>query len=507
MPEHIRAFIVVMGLALGYFFVARRAASELLADDTFKRWRNVWVASTVVLFLSHSVWLFTLLLGTILLVLRRREDHILGLYFLLLFAALPAQAVIPGLGILDHIWTIDHYRVLGITLLLPATVSLLTRSDTLRLGRSPVDWMVIGYLSVLSLLAFRDGNVTNGVRIVLSTWVDIFLPYYVASRSLRNEERFRHAMAGYVIAAMILSLVALFELARGWKLYQSVLGPLGVNEHMFGHYLMRSGLLRPTASVGNSITLGYVLLVALGFFLYLKEYLGKPAQRYAGITLISIGVIASLSRGPWVGAALLVSAFILTGSQPIRRLMLAVTLGVAGLLFLSQLPGGRILVDALPFIGTIEQGNVEYRANLVTAALPVIERNLLLGSNDFLDAPELQVAIQGEGIIDVVNSYLGVILYSGFTGLVFFVGSFAFAGLLTRNAQKVAKRLGGSLSVLGRSLLAILISTALVIYTVSSIGAIPIVYWSLIGLSVAYTALVRAEKIRSEEVHDFDQSR
>lgn len=493
MPEHIRAFIVVMALALSYFFVARRAVSKLLSNDSFQRWRNVWLATTAILFLSHSLWIFTIALGAILLVIRRREDHVLGLYFLLTFVALPAPAVIPGLGILDHIWVLDHYRLLGVTLLLPAALSLLARKDTVRLGSSPVDWMVVGYLLIQSTLAFRDGNITNGLRIVISTWVDIFLPYYVASRSLRSEQGFRYALTGYVMAAMILSLVAIFELGRGWKLYHSVLAPLGVNEHMFGHYLMRSGLLRPSASVGNSITLGYVLLVALGFCLYLKENLEKSVQRYGGLALIVIGIIASLSRGPWVGAALLGCVFVLTGSNPLRRLLTSVTIGTAGLMLMSQLPGGRILVDALPFIGTIEQGNVEYRANLVTAALPVIKRNLLFGSNAYLDEPELQVAIQGDGIIDVVNSYLGVILYSGVAGLAFFVGGFAIAALQIQKGRKMATRLGGNLVVLGRTLIATVISTVLVIYTVSSIGAIPVVYWSLIGLSAAYAALVRAE--------------
>lgn len=499
MPEYLRALLVLMVVGAGYFYAARGALSPVLGEETFKRWRALWLVATLVLFLSHGILLYFLILGIIVLAYRRREAHLMGMYFVLLFVAPPAPAEISGLGVIDHLWVVNHYRLLGVALLLPAALSLLQRNTTARLGSSPVDWMVMGYLVLMSMLAFRDGNVTDGLRSVLSRWVDIFLPYYVASRSIRSEEGLRHAMTGLLISAMILAIVAIFEVLRSWKLYSAVLGAIGVNQGIFGGYLTRSGLLRPNASVGNSIVLGYVIVVALGFFLYLKSFLPGRIHRFLGAALLVGGITASLSRGPWVGAVLLVIAFVLTGAKPVKHLLALGFWAGASFLLLSQLPSGQLLIDMLPVFGTAEQGNVEYRASLLTAALPVIERNLLFGSNNFLEAPELQVMMQGEGIIDLVNTYVSVALYSGMTGLLLFLGAFLFALLQVRKAVRAAKKQGPTLALLGRALFATLLTIMFIIYTVSSISAVPVVYWTVLGLSVAYAGFV-AQQARTAKV-------
>lgn len=492
MSEHLRAFVVVLGLSAAYFYFAKAALTQLLPEETFKRWRNLWLFSTLVLFLSHSVWLALALTGIAVLLKRRSEAHVMGMYFVLLFVSPPAPATIPGLGIIDHLWVVDHYRLLALTLLLPTAVVLFQRKSTARIGSSSVDHAVLGYFGLMALLAFREGNVTSGMRTVLSLMVDILLPYYVASRSIRDKEGFKQAITGFVIAAMVLSLVLVFEVFRQWKLYSAVLGALGLNPNMFGGYLLRSGLLRPNASVGNSIVAGYVVVVAFGLFLYLKEMVSSRTQRWLGGGLLVAGIVASLSRGPWVGAVLLVIVFIMTGPRAVKKLALLTLGGTFALLVLSSFPKGQVLVNLLPVIGEAEQGNVEYRADLLGAALPVIERTLLFGSYDFLEAPELQVMRQGEGIIDVVNTYIGVALYSGLVGLVLFCAIFLGALRDLKRSIRLIGKVDPKSALLGRALLATVISIAFMIYTVSSIVAIATVYWAMIGVAVAYCLFARA---------------
>ncbi|RYH53167.1 MAG: O-antigen ligase domain-containing protein [Alcaligenaceae bacterium] len=352
---------------------------------------------------------------------------------------------------------------------------------------------------MLSLLSFRDTTVTEGLRSIVSLWIDIFLPYYVASRSIRNMEGLRHALTGFVMAAMVLAPIAVFEAVRGWRLYPATMDILGLPMNVFGSYLIRSGFLRPTGTVMNSIVLGYVMVVALGFFVYLKGNLGRPMHRWLGLTVLSGGILASLSRGPWVGAAFLVIVFILLGPRPVGRLVKSGLLGSAALLVLAQLPHGQLFIDMMPGFGTVEQGNVEYRADLLTNALPVIERHLLFGSTDFLYAPELQVMMQGEGIIDIVNSYVGVALNFGVVGLVFFAGAFATAFLQLRRGMRLARQINPDDVVMGRALWATLAAIMLIIYTVSSISIVPTVYWPVIGLCVAYA---KAMKDASENLKE-----
>lgn len=499
MPEHIRALVVVLALSVSVFIAVRGAVVQLVPEATFKRWRNLWVVSTLALFLTHNIWLCLLLLAVLMLAYRRKEAHVMGLYFAVLFAGSPIPATIPGFGLINYFWTLDHYRLLALTLLLPTALSLARRSDTLRLGRSPVDRMVLGYLCLLSVLSFRDTSVTDGMRSIVSFWIDIFLPYYVASRSIRDMEGLRYALVGYVLGAMLLVPVAAFEAVQGWRLYPAAVNALGLNGNLFGMYLVRSGFLRPAGSVVNSIVLGYALVIALGFFLYLKGLLHKPLHRWLGLSVLVIGILASLSRGPWVGAGFLLLVFVLLGPLRVGRLAQLLLFGSAALLILAQLPYGQLFIDMLPLIGTVEQGNVEYRADLLTNALPVIERHLWFGSAHFLEAPELQVMMQGEGIIDIVNSYVGVALHSGVTGLALFAGAFIAALFQLRRGMRLARQVEQDAVVLGCVLWATLAAIMLIIYTVSSIFVIPIVYWAVIGLCVAYAQAMKEASSKSGE--------
>lgn len=491
MPEHIRALVVVLLLAVTFFHFAKRALPDILPEDTFKRWRNLWLLATVALFVSHSVWICFIVVGAVLLIARKREPHVMGLYFFLLFVLPPVPAVIGGLGIIDHFWVVDPYRLLALTLLLPTALSLAQMNSTPRIGTSPVDWLVIAYVLLMSLLAFRDGSVTGGVRSMFSLAIDILLPYFAASRSIRSIEGLRQAMAGFLIASMTLALIAVFEVMRTWRLYTAVLGAIGLSEYMYGGYLTRSGFLRPHGTVGNSIALGYVIVVGLGFWLYLRQFVARPIFRLLAVSLITLGVVASLSRGPWVGALLLVVVYVLTGPNVVSRMTMLALAFVVAIGVLSLLPKGQILVDMLPLIGDTEQENVEYRANLLRSALPVIQQNFLFGSSTFMDAPELQVMRQGEGIIDIVNSYIGVALYSGISGLLLFVGVFVVTLSQVRGATFKIRRQDASTANAGRAVFATLMAIAFIIYTVSSITAIPVVYWSVIGISIAYSFVAK----------------
>jgi O-antigen ligase len=190
-----------------------------------------------------------------------------------------------------------------------------------------------------------------------------------------------------------------------------------------------------------------------------------------------------------------VLVFLFTGTKVVSRLLKALVIGAFALLILLQFPLGQFLFDLLPFIGKSETGSVDYREDLLTQALPVIYRNLWFGSTNFLSAPEFQTMYSG-GIIDVVNTYLAVALQYGIVGFIFFTGAFFFATLSTLQALRRAKRVSDDSAMFGRTLLAVLLSIMLVIYTVSSIGAVPLIYWVLIGVCVAYHQMVMSQAVR-----------
>lgn len=121
----------------------------------------------------------------------------------------------------------------------------------------------------------------------------------------------------------------------------------------------------------------------------------------------------------------------------------------------------------------------------------MIQRNPLFGSFDFRNTPEMQSMIQGEGIIDIVNTYINLALRVGLVGLTLFVGFFVSILFGLRKALRAFPDRNDEGRLLGRALLATLLGILVIIFTVSSITVIPVVYWSIAGVSVAYIQMVR----------------
>jgi O-antigen ligase len=163
--------------------------------------------------------------------------------------------------------------------------------------------------------------------------------------------------------------------------------------------------------------------VASGLYLYLQEDVRSRLQR--GRRAVAGGLYAPLSRGPWVGTAVMIVVFIGTGRKAVKRLMLLALAGVLALPLLAVVPGGQKVLDLLPFIGTVEAENITYRQQLIDNAMIVIQRNPWLGSFDYRSTPEMQSLTQGQGIIDIVNTYIGIALSVGLIGLMLFVCFFA----------------------------------------------------------------------------------
>ena len=136
----------------------------------------------------------------------------------------------------------------------------------------------------------------------------------------------------------------------------------------------------------------------------------------------------------------------------------------------------------------MDEANVTYRQQLFNISIEVIKMNPWLGSFDYMSVPIMQDLIQGEGIIDMVNSYLAIALSYGIVGLTLFAGVFASAAWGIWRCMRLAEPTD-EVHVLGRALLAALAGALVIIATISSILAVPTIYWLLGGLCVGYRNL------------------
>ncbi|MFB1634886.1 O-antigen ligase family protein [Pseudomonas sp. AP-1] len=504
MPEHLRALIVILFLACVVFVLARRPATDLIPERDFKRRRNLWFGLTLLAFFSHSFWLYALAGAVIMSLAGRRERNPMALFFMLLFLIPPAAVPIPGFGLINYLVDLTHVRLLTLCVLLPAAWALSKQGDTQPFGRSWPDKLLAASILLMCVLSLRETTVTDTLRQALYLYVDMFLPYYVASRALKDLEDFKDALLAFVLASFLLSIIGVAEYARHWLLYNALTDAMGVPWSM-SSYLSRGGSLRASATTGQAIVLGYVISVAIGLFLFVQAYVRKPIHRYLGALLLAAGLFAPLSRGPWIGAGVIVAAFIATGRGAVRRFIL---LGLAGVLcvpLLTVIPGGEKVLNLLPFIGNIETENITYRQRLIDNSWIVIQRNPWFGSFDFRSTPEMQSMIQGQGIIDIVNTYVSLALRVGMVGLALFIAFFVVILMGIRRSMRAFPDKDDKQRLLGRALLATLLGIMVIIFTVSSITVIPVIYWSVGGLGVAYIHMVR--KLRQEQAAELPHAR
>lgn len=494
MSEHIRALIVIVFLASLIFNYAKKPACEIISTANFKNWRNGWFAMTLAVFFSNNFWIFTFLAGLIAYFVSRKIGSRIGIFFVLLVAIPQVSSEIPGFGLANYIFELNGLRLLSLIILLPYFLFLISKKDAIPFGKLISDKFLITYLILSFILTIRGTTLTDSLREgFLYALTGVFLPYYVASRSLRQIQDFKEALLGIVIAASILAIIGIFEFARHWLLYAGVGKLLGA--HYIQNYLFRAGDLRAVASTGQAIVLGYLVTIAIGFYLFIQQFFTSKLIRYLGILLLFAGLISPLSRGPWVGTALLVIIFISTGKSALKRLTLMGIAGALTLIFCTMLPGGSKVIDLLPFIGKTETGNIDYRQKLIDNSLIVIKRNPFFGDYNYRQTPELQAMIQGQGIVDVVNTYIRVALEHGFIGLMLFSGFFLSVLLGIHRSMRSILNKDSEAYTLGRSLLATLIAILVMIGTVSSISIIPVLYWTVAGIGAAYCWSIRNHEL------------
>lgn len=491
MTEPIRALVVILMIACTALVMTRPAMASLMPAAAAQQRRNTWLLLTLLAFLSHSFWIFALGSALLLSAAYRREHNVPALFWLLLFVVPPVAAKVPGLGLINFLIDLNFQRMLVLIVLVPCAAHLARDPKTHRLGRFWPDRFLLAYLALSAILVIRHANLTQVLRESFYLITDVGLPYYVFSRGLHNIQRIKDAMATYVLAAVLLALIGLFEMLKHWLLYAALPGAWGLSGTE--SYLRREGLLRASASTGQAIVLGYLIAIGCGFYFGLSQDIARTRLRMLGWLTLLGGLVAPLSRGPWVGAAVTAAVYVATGPHGLRRLMLVGLGALAVSPLLPLFPFGQKIISLLPFVGDVEMANITYRERLIENARILIDQNFWLGMHDYRERLASMGMVQGQGIVDVVNTYVQVALELGVLGLALFSGFFGSVVLGLKQAISIRRKRAGSddetLRV-GRSLLAALLGVLLMIATVSSISFIPWVYWTLAGAAVGYSQVV-----------------
>ena len=493
----IKQMIVVLAIATVVFRFGKPIALLFGCESDFCRRRNVWFILTVTGFLSPNFWLFVLVAVPLLTWAGRKDTHPIALYLILLHVIPPLPVEIPVVGI-NQLFELDNYRLLSFCVIIPAAWRLKRLKNSKRIrGLTAMDLSILAF-GLLQLINYvppdlpdhtiLSDSATNVLRRAFLFYVDVYALYFVVSRSCCSRRALVDTLCAFCLVSAVMASVAIFETLRSWLLYSDmssrwhIHGSYGIN---YDFYFIREGALRAQASAGHALALGYLLAIAFGFWLYLMPHVKSVRWRIAVSILFWLGLLTTQARGPMLGAVVIYIVYSLLGPRTLPRVIkaLAVVVLCAGAVSLTSF-GERIL-RSIPLLGqSTDKASFDYRQRLAERSWELIQLHPFLG--DPLAMTKMEDLRQGEGIIDIVNTYAGVTLFYGSIGLVLFLAVNLLGVLKTYRASKEAARPDTDYALLGVSLFACVAGTLFIISSVSLIYGYEKMFYILAGLTAAY---------------------
>jgi O-antigen ligase len=502
-----KELVVVLGISIIAFIWLKPIVMQFTAEADYGRRRNLWLLLTCIGFLSPNIWVYAVLAAPLMIWGARKDSNPVALYLILLQVIPPLAARIPFPGI-NYLFDFENYRLLAVCILIP-TIFRIRKETAPAEVRSwqGMDLLLLGFGVLQTLLFIRPDTPTayllhdswtNLLRRLVLFLIDAYALYYAVSRSCKSKSRIVDAMAAFCVVSCVMALEAVFETLRHWLLYQSM--ALRLTPGDYGAqlaYLMRNGVLRAQAAAGHSLVLGYLMAVAFGFWLYLQPHVESKLQRASVLAVLWAGLFAAYSRGPWIGAVAIYFITVALNPKAFGRLAraTAVVMVLSGLIALTPL--GTRIAAVLPFLGgSVGVGNFEYRQRLASTSWDLIMGHPWFGDQDFMS--KMQSLRQGQGIIDVVNTYAGTALEYGLVGLGLFVG-FMLLGMFKGYGFMVEVRDRDSdLGRLGSCLLACSAGTLLMLYNSSFAFGYAKMFYVLAGLTAAYHSFCNPQAISRE---------
>jgi len=496
LPTHLRALIFLLfafGLAIvfQYLFFRRQVFSI--------KWAFIWVSIAGVAFLAEDMLIFFFYVALVCFFGIPKKGNIRISYYFAMLPILPTFVYeIPGLPGIRYLFNLTYPRMLALLILLPLFFSYIRQPLASRdkLFSSRLDKFVAFYVLLLSVLAFRGSgiSITEGLRVDVLLFLDIFLPYFVISRYIDSIEDIRQVFIAILFSAIMLSFVGMFEARLSWDFYGYLREALGYLPNNIGDwYHARGGFVRIRTTM-SPIPFGYFLALVLGIYLYLKDHFEfNKITTIATVGLILSALYFTGSRGAWLAAMIVFAVYAYLKIRSRQKRIGIIFLGA--IVFIGVMVSGGGTYDD-------KTGTFDYRIRLVTTSISVVSKNFFFGTDDPNKYGDLEVMRQGQGIIDIVNTYVQVALYSGMVG--FFLFTSIFVGLfyqLYKKHRTLRLLDWEDAYLMNVILLALMAATIIMIGTVSSVSFIPIYYWSLIAICSAYVRIVskKTADFRSEE--------
>lgn len=371
---------------------------------------------------APSVWLLYAVMLWMVPLFARKPGEVAPMYMfsLLLLPGLDTSMILGGVKLFE--FGVHDALAIG------AMIRLLLFTHGKVGGFRALDMPVAAILLVLVAGLARDTTVTNFIRLLLNIGMDYAFPYFILSRSVRTMDDVRLCMVWLTCAAVIISIILLYEARTGWPIYNGLYDRHGIVADLL--VKTRGGVLRAGGPFLESTSMAMVLVFCL-----LAAWLSRPAFRsklhYLGILLLLlVGLSAPQSRGAWIGLFIGMTVADLYRGRIVLLLRRCALAGLAWGILMGLAQVSPYVSETIGLSGG-SVDTVDYRERLFERGLEEFKKSPLVGYS----FPEAMIRLddlrQGEGIVDLVNTYIFIALISGAIGLLIFLGGFAtFIALL-----------------------------------------------------------------------------
>jgi len=497
----LKELFCILVIATGIFRVSKPIALLFMTGEDFSRRRNVWFVLTVTAFLSPSFWLYVAIAVPVLAMAGKKDSNPIGLYLLLLHVIPPMDVPVPMVG-MPYLFIINNYLLLSFCVLTPVALRLIRSKEEKKIrALQAMDYALLAYGALTAVLYVQyerpDGGLypatfTDCLRRAFVFFFAVFVPNFSISRASDDRRKILDSLASFCLSCALMAAVAIFESARHWLLYANLADRWGIPVSI-SFYLMRGESLRSIASAGHSLGLGDLLAVAFGVWLCLQTHVKSKGQRVAVTLLLWSGLFAAYARGAWIVAALIYFVGAALGPRAYSRVLKSAFVGLLAAFIVSLTPLGARVARVLPFLGgSVDHVNIVYRERLLDRAWQIIQEHPWLGDQEAL--LKMQDLRQGQGIIDLVNSYIEVLLGTGFIGLTLFLSVFLIPLFGAWKAARATRRADRDFSLLGTSLVSCMLGTLVFIENGSFNGGAERVFYMLAAIAAAYSYLWRSQQ-------------
>jgi len=494
MPLYLREYLFLVPNVLFVTAIFLATCKKRL----FFEWGALWLIIWSIAYLLRGIYLigtFIFFVGVIISSKTRGER--IAYYFLLLpvlplFVSVELPGLIPGI----RAWIDFNVPVmLALFVLLPLSMKVFFFGGPKdRLFVFKADKYMAFLLILLFALSFRNPTLTSGLRQVSLHFLQVLLPYYAISRALKKREDFEIVFYAIAFSGMIVASVGIIEAVKHWPMFLSLIDIMHLTTAPISPFVLRGGLLKIGSTFTSGTPAGYFLTAVIAILFFLKNFSKLNKQLiYLIAAMCFVTIFFTAARGAWLSFLVMAAVVAMYQKGKKMKFILVFLLGLYVVLpFLEWTPVGHAIAQKLGQVVPTstsheEYGSIDYRTKLIQASITTMSFNPWFGSKDYLEADEMQAMMQGEGIIDVVNTYFGIGLAYGWVGLTLFALIFintAWNLFILANNRKLRKQ-SEYFSQMATIFLAIFITTIVVIGTISSVSLLPHYYWALTGVAAA----------------------